>query len=185
MIKLLIRCPECDNDNFWKLKDGRLKCVHCKHRFISKSSALKIDWRTLRKIIQEFILEHSTDTILFRVNVSKYKLLKTLTLLRIAMLRNVPEVFEGFIEVDETYIGGQWKNKPLKIKLKSRKPKRGRGTTKQPVFGILCRGGKVWAEVISGVEAEDLQPLIEKQVKKGSIICSDDWQAYTGIVTKE
>jgi transposase len=100
------------------------------------------------------------------------------------MTKEVPEVFEGIIEVDETYIGGQWKNKPLKIKLKSKKPKRGRGTTKQPVFGILCRGGKVWAEVISGVEAEDLQPLIEERVKKGSVICSDDWRGYTGIAAK-
>lgn len=76
------------------------------------------------------------------------------------MTKDLPEIFEGIIEVDETYIGGQWKNKPLTIKLKSKKPKRGRGTNKQPVFGILCRGGKVWAEVISGVEAEDLQPFI-------------------------
>jgi transposase-like protein len=166
------------------LKDGRLKCIYCKFRFTSKSPSFKIDRRTLKSIIQEFILEHSTDTILSRVNVSKYKLLKTLTLLRIAMTKDVPDVFEGTVEVDETYIGGQWKNKPLKIKLKSAKSKRGRGTLKQPVFGILCRGGKVWAEVISGVEAQDLQPLIEKRVKKGSTICSDDWRAYTGIAAK-
>ena len=35
-----------------------------------------------------------------------------------------------------------------------------------------------------GIEARDLQPLIEKQVKKGSIICSDDWCGYTGLVAK-
>jgi len=31
--------------------------------------------------------------------------------------------------------------------------KRGRGRSKTPVFGILGRGGKVWAQVVSGVEA--------------------------------
>jgi hypothetical protein len=98
------------------LKDGRLKCIYCKFRFTSKSPSFKIDRRTLKSIIQEFILEHSTDTILSRVNVSKYKLLKTLTLLRIAMTKDVPDVFEGTVEVDETYIGGHESQSFGKIK---------------------------------------------------------------------
>ncbi len=40
-----------------------------------------------------------------------------------------------------------------KAKVKS---KRGRGTFKQPVFGILCRGGKIFAEIVEGVGAKDL-----------------------------
>jgi transposase len=59
------------------------------------------------------------------------------------------------------------------------------GTTKQPVFAILCRNGKVWAELIDGVEAKQLPPKILKQVKQGSIICSDTWRGYTGITAKE
>lgn len=184
MPRLIVKCPKCHQEKFWKIDDGRLKCTACRHIFTPQKPDLKIDRRLLKKIISEFSLEHSTNTILSRVNVSKYLLLKILTLLRIEMTKDVPEAFDGIVEVDETYVGGQWKNKPLKIKLKSRKSKRGRGTTKQPVFGILCRSGKVWAELISGVEAEDLQPLIEKQVKRGSIVCSDEWRGYTGIATK-
>lgn len=52
------------------------------------------------------------------------------------------------------------------------------------MFGILCRKGKVWAKVVDDVEAQTLQPLIEKQVKKGSTVCSDSWRGYTGIATK-
>jgi len=52
---------------------------------------------------------------------------------------------------------------------------------KQPVFGILCRNGTVWAEVIEDVEADTLHPLISQKVTTGSIICSDTWKAYTGI----
>ena len=62
--------------------------------------------------------------------------------------------------------------------------KRGRGTTKQPVFGILCRNGTVWAEIVDDVGAETLQPLISKKVSAGSIVCSDTWKAYTGIASR-
>lgn len=142
----------------------------------------------LKQVVAEFLLEHSTNIILERVNISKYKLLRILTLLRIEMTKDVPEVFEGTVEVDKTYLGGQMRNrrlgKRLEINLNHQKCTRGFGTIKQPVFGILCRGGKVWARVIDNTEAENLQPLIERQVKKGSIICSDTWRGYTGIAAK-
>lgn len=100
------------------------------------------------------------------------------------MTLDIPEIFEGTVEVDETYLGGQWKNKRKYLKKQGQKSKRGRGTTKQPVFGILCRNGKVWAELVDNIEAVDLQPLTMKRVKKKSIICSDTWRAYTGIATR-
>ena len=83
------------------------------------------------------------------------------------------------VEVDETYLGDQWKNK----RLFERKTgsKRGRGTKKRPVFGILCRGGKVWAQIVPDVEARTLLPLITKQVEPGSTVCSDTWKSYTGV----
>lgn len=137
-----------------------------------------------RKIIQEFLLEHSTNIILARVKVSKYKLLKILTLIRIAMAKDVPAVFSGIVEVDETYLGGQMKNRNARERRKYGKNRRGFGTIKQPVFGILCRAGKVWAEVVDDTEAKDLMPLIEKQVLKGSVVCSDGWRGYTGLATK-
>jgi transposase-like protein len=178
------KCPKCDRRDFWKLSDGRLKCRACRKISTAKDNLLNIPPKILKEIISEFLLEHSTNIILDRVNVSKYKLLKTLTLLRVAMTKDIPDVFSGIVEVDETYLGGQWKNKPLKVRKQAKKSKKGRGTTKQPAFGILCRNGKVWAELVSGVEAEDLQPRIEKQVEKGSTVCSDTWRGYTGIAAK-
>jgi len=72
----------------------------------------------------------------------------------------------------------------LSVKTKLPRSKRGRETTKQPIFGILCRSGKVWAELINNVEAKDLQPIIQRKVKQGSVVCSDTWRAYTGIASK-
>ena len=50
------------------------------------------------------------------------------------------ELMSGFVEMDETYIGG----KPRKGDEPS---KRGRGTKKTPVVGMVERGGKVYAKV--------------------------------------
>jgi len=41
------------------------------------------------------------------------------------------------------------------------KNRRGFGTIKQPVFGILCREGKVYAEIVPDVEAKNLQPFLK------------------------
>ena len=181
-------CKKCKSKQFWRLNDGRLKCKRCYDKFTPDKNLIKISRKLLKQIISEFVLEHSTNTILERVDISKYKLLKILTVLRIEMTKDVPEMFSGIVEVDETYLGGQWKNKRLSVKkdalIKGKNSKKGRGTSKQPVFGILCRNGTVWAELISGIEKKDLQPRIEKRVEKGSTVCSDTWRGYTGIAQK-
>jgi len=185
-----ILCHRCKNNKTWKLKSGRFRCSVCGTTFSPRISGICLPEKTLKKVISEFILEHSTNVILSRVNISKYKLLKILTLIRIVMARDLPEVFDGTVEVDETYLGGQMKNRRIKDKMKlekikgSRKKLSGHATIKQPIFGILCRDGKVWAQLIHNTEAIDLQPLIENQVKKGSVVCSDTWRGYTGIAAK-
>jgi transposase len=98
------------------------------------------------------------------------------------MAQDVPPIFHGTVEVDETYVGGQRKNqrKPQRAQA----TKRGRGTAKTPVFGILCRGGAVWAQIVPDVQAATLWPLIGRRVRPGSTICSDTQQSYTGIAAK-
>lgn len=177
-------CPKCKSTKSWKLNDGRLRCRSCRHRFSPAKFPVRMDAATLRAIASEFVLEHSCNTILDRVGVSRFKLLKTLTLFRMAMTKDVPKVFEGTVEVDETYVGGKWKNKTLRKRRELAEIKRGRGTSKQPVFGILCRQGKVFAEVVENAEAGTLQSIILRRVRKGSTVCSDTWHGYTGIAAK-
>ena len=184
IVGMKLHCPKCSREKYWILRDGRFRCCQCRKAFSDPRKRVRIDPSTLRKVIQEFLLEHSTNTILSRVTISRYMLLRVLTLMRMVMVQDVPAVFEGTVEVDETYLGGQWKNKRHAVKSHQGQSKRGRGTTKQPVFGILCRSGKVWAELIDGVEAKQLQPKILKQVKQGSIVCSDTFCGYTGIAAK-
>ena len=108
--------------------------------------------------------------------------MRTLKKVRRVLTKDVPEIFSVTVEVDETYLGGQWKNK-RKI-IREMGTKRGRGTKKQPVLGILCRDGTVWAEIVDDVEAGTLQPLISRKVSIESIVCTDTWKAYIGIAAR-
>jgi transposase len=77
----------------------------------------------------------------------------------------------GEIEMDESYFGGK------------RKGKRGRGASgKIPVFGILERNGKVKVEIVHDVTAETLLTLAIKKVKRGSLIYTDRYKSYDGLV---
>jgi transposase len=77
------------------------------------------------------------------------------------------DVFEGEIEVDESYFGG------------ARKGIRGRGASgKVPVFGLLKRGGKVYTKVIPDASSSTLMPIIERKVIPDSIVYSDSWRGY-------
>jgi len=80
--------------------------------------------------------------------------------------------FKGEIEVDESYFGGR------------RKGKRGRGAAnKIPVFGILERGGKVEVDAVEDVKGDTLLNLTLKKVKRGSLIYTDKFRSYDGLVS--
>lgn len=117
------------------------------------------------------------------MGLSKNLVYKAFNKIRQACLKDVPGVFSGTVEADETYLGGQKKNKRKKQLNKEPESKRGWGITKQPVFGILTRHGKVFAKLVDDTEAKDLVP-ITKKVRSGSNVCSDTWRAYTGLAVK-
>ena len=83
-------------------------------------------------------------------------------------------VFEGKIEIDESYFGGH------------RKGKRGRGAAgKVPVFGLLKRNGKVYVVVIPDSKAQTLIPIIREKVKPDSIIYTDSYRSYDVLDSSE
>lgn len=174
-----ISCPKCHAWKVWHLRRNKMKCAFCRYEWSNKKLPLRLTTYQWRQLLRWFVLGHSIDTISQETNISRERIMRALLYTRNAMMHDVPEVFSGIVEVDETYIGGQWKNKRKSIRAKG--TKRGRGTTKQPVFGIYARKGLVWAEIVDDVEAKTLQPLIRKHVKKKSVICSDTWKGYTGI----
>ncbi len=90
----------------------------------------------------------------------------------IVYLCNLESPFKGEIEVDESYFGA-----------KRIKGKRGRGAKgKTIVFGLLKRNGKVYTEIVPDAQKETLQAIIRGKVSIESIIYSDKWRGYNGLV---
>lgn len=63
------------------------------------------------------------------------------------------------------------------------KGKRGRGAYgKTIVFGIFKRNGRVYTEIIPDCSRKTLQSIIKGKVDKHSVIHSDKWRGYNGLV---
>jgi transposase-like protein len=97
--------------------------------------------------------------------------------------RGQRELLSGIVEMDETYVGG----KPRKGNTGSsgqdggNKSRRGRGTTKTPVVGILERGGRVRTKVVKkdDLTAKKLAALVRQHVDIDyAILNTDEYKGY-------
>ena len=82
----------------------------------------------------------------------------------------------GVVECDESYFGPERPRGVIGPR------KRGRGTRKQPVFGIFERGGRVFTEIVPDVKAKTLQGAIRGRVSLESVVVTDGWRGYDGLV---
>jgi transposase-like protein len=96
------------------------------------------------------------------------------------------ELLLGVVEMDETYVGGKPRKGNDKNGSSKGKSKRGRGTSKTPVVGMVQRGGKVKAEVIKDrkLNNKTLSNLVRKNVDIGNaVLFTDEYTGYIGIST--
>lgn len=106
------------------------------------------------------------------------------------MLQRIRKCFEkensstlfNEVEIDETYIGGQERNK--KSNSTGTKGTQGRSTkTKVPVLGMVERKGKLVSRIISDAKSTTLTPAILNVVDKTATIYTDEWKGYN-IISK-
>lgn len=79
-------------------------------------------------------------------------------------------LLSGLVEIDETFVGGTERNKHF--------VKKGQSDAKQPVIGMRQRGGKTVARSVSGTDRLTLMTEVQKTVKPGSTIYTDDHPSY-------
>jgi transposase-like protein len=95
------------------------------------------------------------------------------------LTNNAPELLEGIVEVDETYVGGKESNKHAS----KRTVKAGVGG-KTMVFGAVERSGRVKTKVIPETNTKNILEAIDESVEKGSIMVSDEHRAYAQLHLK-
>ena len=142
-----------------------------KNRYLKFSKISEAKFRTL---IRYFVHDLDAQTIASLVGLNRNTVNRYLTLVRkrIARYCEQQSPLKGEVEVDESYFGA-----------KRIKGKRGRGAYKKtPVFGILKRGGKVYTEIVPDCAKATLQAIIRGRVEPDSIIHSDGWRGYNGLV---
>ena len=80
--------------------------------------------------------------------------------------------FLGTVEADESYFGAR-----------RVRGKRGRGASgKTVVFGLLKRGDEVYTEIVPNASKAALQAVIRGRVGVESILHTDGWRGYDGLV---
>lgn len=78
----------------------------------------------------------------------------------------------GVIEADESYFG------PQRVR-----GKRGRGAgNKTIVFGLLKRGENIFTQIVPDCSKSALQSVIRGHVDAASVIHTDGWHGYHGLV---
>lgn len=136
----------------------------------------KLTKRKRLKLIEHFVAGSTARTTAELVGVNKNTAQVFFHKLRelIAYKQDSGIVFAGEIEADESYFGG------------IRKGKRGRGAAgKIPVFGLLKRGGKVFAEMIPDAKSTTLIPIIKDKVVPDSIVYTDALPSYNALDVSE
>jgi len=81
---------------------------------------------------------------------------------------------KGIVELDEVYVG------PRKPRYKGTS-KRGRGTSKIPVFCAVERDGRLRRRVVANVTQETIEEAIREEVDRQAHLMSDEFSAYRKI----
>jgi transposase len=142
-----------------------------KNKYANRS---KISEAKIRQLVKLFSLDLDASQIAAISGLNRNTINRYLSeiRLRISDFCQTQSPFSGEIEVDESYFGAR-----------RVKGKRGRGAHgKTIVFGIFKRHGKVYTEIVQDCRRSTLQGVIRGRVDLESVIHTDGWRGYNGLV---
>ena len=150
------QCPYCNSQNSTPAKKERRH--HCNTCNTSYSVTVRTIFHRTRVDLQKWFLAISL-ILNAKKGISARQLARDIevnkdTAWYMAMrirraMREDYKLLEGIVEMDETYVGG--KGGPGS--------KRGRGTSKTPVIGMVERGGKIKAKAVKNVNSKTICSL--------------------------
>jgi transposase-like protein/IS1 family transposase len=182
------RCPRCGNPAVYDLPSRKWhwqceKCAPDGYRFSitvgtifeNTNKPLK-DWFRVAHLMLTSKKGMSALQIMRYMGFGSYKTAWEMChKIRCALIENI-EKLGGIVEVDETYVGGEDKNRHWD----KRKHVGGRGAGgKTTVVGAVKRKGNVVARVVGNVSRTVLEKFVNETVStKVSLLCTDDWAGY-------
>ena len=144
-----------------------MKLTHCK---LLRKHQLKL----LEYFVLEVTARSAADMLGIQPNSAALFYRKLREIITYYLEQQAHEIFDGAVELDESYFGGV------------RKGKRGRGAGgKVVVFGILKRGGKVFTKIVIDTKSITLMPLITKKIAPDSVVYTDYYRSYNALDVSE
>lgn len=134
----------------------------------------KISEAKTRQIVKLFAVDLDASQIAQVTNLNRNTVNRFLKGIRERIARESEALspLSGEVELDESYFG------PHRVK-----GLRGRGAKgKAIVFGLLKRQGKIYTEIVPDCSKATLQGIIRGKVSAESVIHSDRWRGYNGLV---
>lgn len=179
-------CPHCGHADIYRFKSGkRYRCAKCRQDFTIKTGTVFGESKLpLRKWFIAIYLLSTSNKGISSVQLAKQVGVTQKTAwfidhrIREAMKQGSSQLF-GKVEMDETYVGGQEKNKHRSKRVKGTQ---GRSIkTKMPVIGLAQRGGGVRAKAGDSVKMRQVEKLIVEYVAMGSKLHTDELGSYSHI----
>lgn len=177
------RCPSCGGAEAWRVARGQWFCAKCKRQTsVTAGTIFDATRKPLRLWFRIMWLVTSQKTGASALNLQRHlgfgryeTVWVWLHKLRRAMVRPGRDKLSGEVEVDETYVGGVERGVA------------GRQTEKKAIVAIAVEtsGGKIGRIRLARVEdvsGKSLTAFVQASVTEGSVIQTDGWDAYGGLV---
>lgn len=191
-----VRCTFCTSDKVKAIKteQGRYSCKNCKRSFsvlvgtIFEETRLSLPkWFQIITLMLNAKSSMSAKEIERNIAVTYKTAYYTCMRVRVGML--MPETkLNGIIEMDESYFGGKTRSKKYikddDVSLSTTTLKRGRGTNKVSVVGMVQRKGNVKTKLIDKLTKRNLLFMLKANAKSdNSILMTDGFKSYSELET--
>ena len=146
-----VTCPRCESKSISRIKKrDQYDCNSCRYQFSVKSGTVFHDshlplwkWFLATYMMVEGKKGISANQLKRTLNVSYKTAWFLCHRIRHAMDVANPTLLKGTVEIDETYVGGRHKNRPVSQRLKGSEGKAAGRKGKTMVLGAMERGGHV------------------------------------------